>query len=386
MPPAARARSAPPGARDDADAAEAHRGDAPLVARLAAAADAGAVDVRQLADQLGFTAAALQQALARPATLDAEQAGVVAHALGVDQATMRALRRAPAAHGVSDHGVSDDAAGTITDVTSAPRGHAGTPPGPRSTLELLDAVLHAVCGDADGRALRAAVLDAAERAARDAGRPLPPGAHALRARLTRDPVGGAAQHVDTPDHALAPDTADDAGLVAAAAALVRDIQQSAPGYDALFAPLHDDALADLLRRHAVAVQAAGGPRAGTRLVLTPALFGRHRLIVPAAATSDQRRLMARAALAHLLAGHVDDATPLPSPAPPLLARLADLVALADLVPFWQLADARRRGRLGWRALAAHVAELAAGLAGDWGTGRCADRGALRVALFRAHQL
>jgi hypothetical protein len=77
---------------------------------------------------------------------------------------------------------------------------------------------------------------------------------------------------------------------------------------------------------------------------------------------------------------------LASPAPPALARLADTVALADLVPFWQVGDLRRRGRLGWRALAEHVGASAAHLAGDWEPARAADRGALRAALYRAHGL
>jgi hypothetical protein len=121
-------------------------------------------------------------------------------------------------------------------------------------------------------------------------------------------------------------------------------------------------------------------------VLTPPLLGRRRLVFAASATPDQRRLVVRAALAASAAGHAGDDQPLASPAPDGLARVADVVALADLVPFWQVADLRRRGRLGWRALAEHVAALAAAMAGDWDAARSADRGALRVALFRTHQL
>lgn len=381
MPPARPRPAAPAAARGRAareDAAH-NAADAPLplVARLDAAEDAGDVDARQLADLLGVTVGGLRAALARPAALTAEQTAAVARALGVDAAAMRALRRAPA--GAAD--VADAVSGT-------PNGNAGA--APRSTLDVLEAVLGAVRGDTDGLRLRAAVLDVAGTAARAAARPLPPGAHALRARLARADAGAPPVAADdaplAAPPAAAPAPGDDAPLIAAAAALVRELQRAAPGYDGLFAPLHDDALADLLRRHAVALHEAPGVAAGMRTVLTPALYGRHRLVVPAAATADQRRLAARAALAHLLAGHAGDAAVLPSPVPEPLARLADLVALADLVPFWQLADARRRGRLGWRALAGHAAELAAAIASDWPPERVADRGLLRVALFRAHQL
>jgi hypothetical protein len=109
-------------------------------------------------------------------------------------------------------------------------------------------------------------------------------------------------------------------------------------------------------------------------------------VLAAAATADQRRLALRAALAACAAGHAADDRPLASPAPRAVALVTDVAALADLVPFWQVADLRRRGRLGWRALAAHVAEVAAALARDWPPPRAADAGTARVALFRHHEL
>lgn len=358
---------------------------APLVARLDAAEEAGDVDARQLADLLGVTPGALRAALERPALLTGDQAAAVARTLGVDATTMRALRRAPSPGG------AEEAPGG-----APPHGRRDAVAAPRSTLALLDAVLRAVRGDAVGLALRAAVLDAAAAAARTAGRPLPPGVHALRARLA---TPAADREAEAPEPASndasdgvhdagagESDAVSDAALVADAAALVRELQQTAPGYDGLFAPLHDDALADLLARHALVVHAAAGVPTGTRFVLTPPLFGRRRLVYSALATADQRRLAVRAALAACAAGCAGEDAPLASPAPRATARLTELVALADLVPFWQLTDLRRRGRLGWRALAGHVATLAAGLVGDWAAERCADRGMLRVLLFRLHQL
>ena len=331
-----------------------------LLDRLDAAAEAGDVDAHQLADALGLTPGGLRAALARPAMLAAEQVPVLAGALGLDAAAVRALRRADG----PTFGAAPGPAPTAL---------------PPSVAALLDAVVAGVHDDAVGRSLRVTVLDVAAAAARGAGRPLPPAAHELRARVLRaEPVGA-----EPPCAPPAPAPGDDAALVERAAALVRALQGAAPGYDDLFAPVHDDALAGALRRHAVSVHAAPGAPPTTRFVLTPVLYGRHRLVLAAAATPDQRRLAMRAALAHLLAGHADDGAPLASPAPAPLARLTDVVALADLVPFWQVGDARRRGRLGWRALTAYAAAEASRLTADWGAVRAADRAALRVALWRA---
>jgi hypothetical protein len=350
---------------------------APLVARLEAAEDAGAVDARQLADLLGVTAGALRAALARPHALSGEQAAAVARALAVDPATMRALRRAP---------VDDDARAAAAAPDGSARGpDAAASETPASTPELLECVLRAVRADAIGVALRAAVLDVCEGAARQAGRPLPPGAHALRARLASpDAVEPPAAAVALPLTGGAGDAAADAAArLARAAEVVRELQRTAPGYDDLFAPLHDDALADLLARHALAVHLAPGVPAGTRFVLTPPLLGRRRLVLSAGATADQRRLAVRTALAHCAAG---DGGVIPSPAPEAAAGVADAAALADLVPFWQVADLRRRGRMGWRAIAAEVARAARAIAGDWPEWRAAARAELRTALFRHHGL
>ncbi|GJG87473.1 hypothetical protein tb265_26540 [Gemmatimonadetes bacterium T265] len=343
---------------------------ASLLDRLDAATEAGDVDAHQLADTLGLTVGGLRAALARPALLPAECAPALARALGLEAGMLRALRRAASAE-------------------PAGRGAAPAADVPRTSTEassfvaVLGATVAAVAGDdVVTAALRRGVLDVAASAARAAGRVLPPAAYQLRARVARGDFAAPRSDPTSP-----PGTdSTDATLVDAAAALVRALQRAAPGYDGLFAPLDDAGLDDLLRRHGIAVHALDDLPAGSRAVLTPPFFGRYRLLRAGTATADQRRFTARVALVHLLAGHVGETAPLPSPAPLALARLADLVALADLVPFWQLSDARRRGRLGWRALAEDAARHAAALAGDWDARRAVDRGALRVALFRTHAL
>ena len=94
----------------------------------------------------------------------------------------------------------------------------------------------------------------------------------------------------------------------------------------------------------------------------------------------------RRALAHVLMGHVGEHTPLPFPAPPAVARAADVFALADLVPFWQLHDWRRQGRLGWSSVVTHTARVAMALTQDWHAERAEHAARLRVRLYRENGL
>jgi hypothetical protein len=149
--------------------------------------------------------------------------------------------------------------------------------------------------------------------------------------------------------------------------------------------VHDDALDELLRRNTAAVRPAAFG-ASSACVVTPPLFGRHLVVISADAPADQRRVALRRALAHVLCGHVGEVAPLPLPEPPAVSRAADVFALADLVPFWQVHEWRRGARLGWRAVAAQVARAAASLAPDWDAARSAEAGRLRVLLYREQGL
>lgn len=343
-----------------------------LLQLLDLAAESGEVDERQLADTLGLTPGALRRALAEPAGLNAEHALLVGGALGVDAGVIRTLRRRAGARGVAE--------------TALPAPAPDSPAAPASgTVALLAGVIDSVVDDAAGRALRLAVLDVAASAARAAGRALPPAAHELRARVVRAPLGSAGPGVtDAPD---GPDAAGagavpDVSCLTEVVAVVEELQRVEPGYDGLFAPVADDAVDAMLRRFGVGVHLVADLPAGTRFVLTPPLFGRLRLLRSATASADQRRIVARAALAHVVAGHVRDDVASGSPPPAHAAAVADGVALADLVPFWQLADLRRKGRLGWQGLREHVGAIAMGLARDWDEARAMRRGEERVALFR----
>jgi hypothetical protein len=367
----------------------------PILRLLDAAEEAGELDVRQVAEALGLGVSALRSALARPGALDRAQRTVLAGALGVDRTTLRTLlgpedasdAREPAALAAGD--AQEPAGGERTSPSPRAASAADALPAPRSAAEVVERAVLAI-DDAQpwGRTVRLAVVDAAERGAREAGRAVPRELHALRAR-----VGAGARAVEAspapteivdtapparPRHGLAP---EDARALDAAAAIIRELQRTGAGYDDLFAPLHDDAVTALLRRfmlvpHEVPLGATSA------VVVTPPLYGRAVVVLSSAATPDQRRIALRLALAHAAGDHVREERPLPFPAPPHEARVAALVALADLLPFWQLSHGRGRARLGWAALTDDVARQAAMLAGDWTEAQVRDAAMLRVALFR----
>jgi hypothetical protein len=401
--PATRPPRAAPVASADADSAP------PLLRLLDAAEEAGELDVRQVAQAVGMETAGLRAALADPATLDRAQRDALGAALGLDRARLRALLGGPPradlsrAHApTADAPRTDGPAGAtpahdapaVAPETSAMSETSEAAAPPRSTAELLERAVLAVDDGAPwGRAARLALLDAAERRAAEAGRTVPRELHALRARVRdgRTPTRPAERGVESgaasaPDAdvprprrgALAPDAER---AVDEAARTVGVLQAAGAGWDDLFAPVHDDVLAALLRRFTLAVHEA--PLGATAAaVVSPPLYGRGVVVLSAQAGAEQRRVALRVALAHAAAGHVREERPLPFPAPPHEARVAALVALADLVPFWQLAHGRRRARLGWTRIADDVARQGAALAGDWPRAWTTEVAALRVALYR----
>jgi len=340
----------------------------PLAALVDAAAEAGAVDPRALAERLGLSAAALERVLETPAELTREQRATIAAALGVELAVVRAACTASPGGRASRGPVPNDAT-AVADLPEAK---------PRTFAELLTRTIAAVADDPFGRRLRLSLLATVHTAAAEAGRIVPPESHDLRKRVMRGAVpwvGAGSVIVD--EH----DAVDDRVLLDGVAAAIRTAQRLGSGYDDLFAPMHDDAL-DTVLRHVTASPRPAALGATSACAVTPPLFGRYLVVCSADGTPDQRRVALRRALAHVLCGHVGEYTPLPFPAPPAVARAADVFALADLVPFWQLHDWRRKGRLGWGGVAAETARMARGLAGDWEEERAVEGGRLRVRLYR----
>ncbi len=256
---------------------------------------------------------------------------------------------------------------------------------PHSLVELLERIVAAIDDDPLGRRLRLSLLTTVQTAAAEAGRSLPIGVHELRARVLRGSVAWVGSGATIVDDDPAAATREALSAVASAIRVVQRQHASVGGYDDLFAPLHDEALSVMLRRAAAAVRgvALGGT---SGCVVTPPIYGRHLVLCDAESTGDSRRLALRRALAHIACGHVGEHAALPFPEPPPAARAADLFALADLVPFWQIHEWRRGARLGWRRVMQEVAAHAAALAGDWDAARADEAGRLRVLLYREHGL
>jgi len=94
-------------------------------------------------------------------------------------------------------------------------------------------------------------------------------------------------------------------------------------------------------------------------------------------------LRVRHELAHVLAGEVAEPTFMDAESEEWSERVADLFALADLVPGRELQRARRR-RQSWREVKAYVRDWVEMFAGAWDEGRVGDRVRLRVMLYRLH--
>lgn len=173
----------------------------------------------------------------------------------------------------------------------------------------------------------------------------------------------------------------DADVLTATADAVRQLQRLGIGYDDLFSPLPDEDVAAALRR--LTIRASGYPLGREELeVVTPPLYGRYLLLYSTDVGDDHRRFALRHGMGHVAAGHVT--------APSFLStagdwttheeRVADLFALADLVPFHHVA-ALKRGN-SWKVVREEVTRLVRLHTLDWPGDRVADRAALRVALYR----
>jgi len=177
----------------------------------------------------------------------------------------------------------------------------------------------------------------------------------------------------------------DADVLQAVADAVRQLQRLGLGYDDLFSPLPDDAIDAALRR--LTIRASGHALGtGTLELVTPPLYGRYLLLWSTDVDADRRRFALRHGMGHVVAGHVTAPRFLTADGDWMSAdeRIADLFALADLVPFHQV-SAHKRGN-SWRIVRDEVATLVRLYTHDWPDDRVADRAAMRVALYRELRL
>lgn len=178
---------------------------------------------------------------------------------------------------------------------------------------------------------------------------------------------------------------EDADVLQAVADAVGQLQRLGIGYDDLFSPLPDEALDAALRR--LTIRASGHALGtGALELVTPPLYGRYLLLWSTDVDADRRRFALRHGIGHVVAGHVTTPRFLTAGGDWMAPaeRVADLFALADLVPFHQVA-ALRRGN-GWRIVRAEIAALVRMHTLDWPAARVDDRAAMRVALYRERAL
>ena len=185
-----------------------------------------------------------------------------------------------------------------------------------------------------------------------------------------------------------PDPADaDGAVLTATKNAIAHMHALGIAYADLFSPLHDDGMADALRR--LTIRTRGGPFGRRDLeAVSPPIFGRYAMLYSTDVDDNRRRFALRHGLGHVVAGHVTEISYLTTARDDHRSheeRVADLFALADLAPFWRL-DELRKQRIGWRAIQHDVERVLHRHTIDWCEERVHDRATLRVALYRQYGL
>lgn len=174
---------------------------------------------------------------------------------------------------------------------------------------------------------------------------------------------------------------DEERILAAAERLVGDAQRVVGDYAGTYAPLRTDQLSDLLRGAGCHVEVFSF-QSDTVAMTLPRCVQVYPVLVNRSAERTDRLFAFRHEVAHVLAGDVEGAVYLSDEGyMSMPERIADLFALADLVPGWWIADVRR-GQTPWRRVKAEIALAVAEYAECWPPDRLVDRVTLRLKLFR----
>jgi hypothetical protein len=176
---------------------------------------------------------------------------------------------------------------------------------------------------------------------------------------------------------------EDDGVLVAARRLVERAREVVGSYAGTLAPVRTDQVTELLNASECHVEVFPFQSDTVAMVL-PRCAGVYPILVNRSAEQTDRFFALRHELGHVLAGDVDGAVYLAnegymSPA----ERVADLFALADLVPAWWIGQARR-GRTPWREVKRQIALAVAEYAESWPAQRFGDRAELRLRLYREH--
>jgi hypothetical protein len=174
---------------------------------------------------------------------------------------------------------------------------------------------------------------------------------------------------------------DDDAVIAAAHRLVQQARGVVSAYAGPCAPVRTDQVGELLAAAECHVETF--PFQSDTVAMTlPRCAGVYPVLLNRNAERTDRFFALRHEVAHVMAGDVEGAVFLSEQGfGAAEERVADLFALADLVPGWWIAEVRR-GKTAWRAVKAEVALAVAEYAETWPPARFADRAELRLRLYR----
>ncbi len=176
-------------------------------------------------------------------------------------------------------------------------------------------------------------------------------------------------------------SADEELVLAAAARLVDAARGVVEDYAGPYAPLRTDQVSALLRGLGCHVEIFAF-LSDTVAMALPRCAEVYPVLVNRNAERTDRLFAFRHEIAHVLAGDVEGAVFLADEGYMALPeRIADLFALADLVPGWWIADVRK-GQTPWRRVRAEITLAVAEYAESWTGERLEDRVELRLKLFR----
>ncbi|HEU4456406.1 MAG TPA: hypothetical protein VFR81_25285 [Longimicrobium sp.] len=174
--------------------------------------------------------------------------------------------------------------------------------------------------------------------------------------------------------------ADDCRVISAAGWMVAVARRAVEDYAGPRAPVRTDQVGALLAAAGCHVEIFPF-RSDTVAMTLPRCAGVYPVLVNRSAERTDRFFALRHEVAHVLAGDVEGAVYLAHEGYADHAeRVADLFALADLVPGWWIAGLRRGGAP-WREVRGEVADAIAAYAEAWPPERLRDRAALRIRLF-----
>lgn len=175
---------------------------------------------------------------------------------------------------------------------------------------------------------------------------------------------------------------EDGSVIREVAEAIRRLQRRGIPYADIFSPLVDEKLAVSLRQAHILCRVDEMGNMEQEL-LTPPIFGRYVMTISKALDPRQRAFAMRHGFGHVMAGHVAEITFLSTSRSWLTheERVADLFALADVIPFWLIEDLKR-GMTGWRPLRKWIHKTVGHHTVGWTDGRLDDRATLRIGLYR----